>query len=45
MTKLKSKSPSIQEVRDQIIKAKTFKEGQDKIQKLQQLLDRLSHDV
>jgi hypothetical protein len=45
MAKLKPESPSIQEVREQIIKAKTLKEGKTKIQKLQQLLDKLSQDV
>ena len=34
MTKQQPESPSIQEVREQIIKAKTLKEGQTKIQKL-----------
>lgn len=45
MAKQQPESPSIQEVREQIIKAKTLKEGKTKIQKLQQLLDKLSQDV
>jgi hypothetical protein len=45
MSKLKPESPSIQEVREQIINAKTLKEEKTKIQKLQQLLDKLIQDV
>jgi hypothetical protein len=39
------KSPSIEEVKGQILKAKADGESHTKIQKLQQLLDRLISNV
>lgn len=45
MSNVQSESPSIEKVKGQILKAKAVGESRAKIQKLQQLLDRLISNV